>query len=478
MIPRQDEPKGGKAGKLRRNDQRARSREVKLVEIEAFLAASESVRFEGRNRREIYAWVQGLLCRQEYIQQGRRGKGLLRAYMAKLTGLSRAQVTRLISQYRKSGRIERAPGRRPRFSTRYTRSDVELLAQVDQAHETLSGPATRHILQREFTVYGKPEFERLAKISNGHLYNLRKHSRYRERLRHYEKTRPAAVSIGARKKPEARGRPGFLRVDTVHQGDRPGGKGVYHINAVDEVTQWEIVLATPRISEAYLLPILEQLLRQFPFLIRGFHSDNGSEFINRTVARLLHKLLIEQTKSRPRRANDNGLVESKNAAIVRKHIGWGHIAPEHAERLNQFYSGLLNPYVNYHRPSAQPVIEVDGKGRQRRRYPHCLTPLEKLLSLERPQQYLRPPLTIAALERVARAMSDTEAACRLQQGKQQLFADIAVRRPARVVTKDRGGNAGLRESAENDRAVSRPSHSPWKSPRASHIPTAPAAPNI
>lgn len=450
---------------------------LSLVEIEAFLAVSESVRFEGRNRREIYAWVQGLLCRQEYIQQGRRGKGLLRAYMAKLTGLSRAQVTRLISQYRKSGRVEAAPSQRHRFRSRYTGADIELLARVDEAHDTLSGPATRHILQREFTVYGKPEFARLAKISNGHLYNLRKHARYRERLRHYEKTRPCAVSIGERKQPETQGRPGFLRVDTVHQGDSPGGKGVYHINAVDEVTQWEIVLATPRISEAWLLPVLENLLAQFPFVIRGFHSDNGSEFINQTVARLLDKLLIEQTKSRPRRSNDNGLVETKNAAIVRKHIGWGHIAPEHADRLNQFYSGLLNPYVNYHRPSAQAVIEVDGKGRQRRRYPHCLTPLEKLLSLERPQQYLRPPLTLAALERVARAMSDTEAACRLQQGKQQLFADIACR-PAAVVSKNRGGNAGLLESAENDKAVSRPFHSPWKSLRDSHIPTAPAAPNI
>jgi hypothetical protein len=155
---------------------------------------------------------------------------------------------------------------------------VELPAAVDRAHESLSGPATRHILKREFEVYGKAEFERLAKLSNGHLYNLRHSPRYG--LRHYEKTRPAAVQIGERKKPAPDGRPGFLRIDTVHQGDGPEGKGIYPINAVDEVTQWEIVLATPQISQAYLMPVLESILQQFPFVIRNFHSDNGSEFIN------------------------------------------------------------------------------------------------------------------------------------------------------------------------------------------------------
>jgi len=131
-------------------------------------------------------------------------------------------------------------------------ADIELLAAVDEAHERLSGPATRHILKREFEIYGKPEFERLAKLSNGHLYNLRHSPRYGLRLRHFEKTRPTAIQIGERKKPAPNGQPGFLRIDTVHQGDSPESKGIYHINAVDELTQWEVVLATPRISEAWL----------------------------------------------------------------------------------------------------------------------------------------------------------------------------------------------------------------------------------
>src|SRR6202041_161024 len=317
---------------------------LSLVEIEAFLTASDSVRFVGSSRTELYKWVERLLCHHEYPLQGRQSKGLLRAYIERMTGFSRAQSTRLIGGYVKAGRIVPKPSLRPRFQRHYTAADVELLASVDEAHERLSGPATRHILKREFEVYGKPEFERLARLSNGHLYNLRQSPRYG--LRRYEKTRPTAVQIGERRKPEPNAQPGFLRIDTVHQGDSPEGKGIYHINAVDEVTQWQVVLATPRISEAWLLPLLESILEQFPFVILNFHSDNGSEFINKTVAQLLEKLLIEQTKSRPRKSGDNGLVETKNAAIVRKHIGWGHIAPTHAAPVNQFYTGFLNPYVH------------------------------------------------------------------------------------------------------------------------------------
>lgn len=395
---------------------------LSLVEIEAFLTASDSVRFVGSSRTELYKWVERLLCHHEYPLQGRQSKGLLRAYIERMTGFSRAQSTRLIGGYVKAGRIVPKPSLRPRFQRHYTAADVELLASVDEAHERLSGPATRRILKREFEVYGKPEFERLARLSNGHLYNLRQSPRYG--LGRYEKTRPTAVQIGERRKPEPNAQPGFLRIDTVHQGDSPEGKGIYHINAVDEVTQWQVVLATPRISEAWLLPLLESILEQFPFVILNFHSDNGSEFINKTVAQLLEKLLIEQTKSRPRKSGDNGLVETKNAAIVRKHIGWGHIAPTHVAPVNQFYTGFLNPYVNYHRPSAQAEVQIDAKGRKRRLYKQWQTPFEKLLSLDRPQRFLRPGLSLAALKRVAASISDTEAARRMQQAKSSMFERI------------------------------------------------------
>ena len=396
------------------------SEKLSLLEIEAFLAASDGVRFEGGSRTGLYNWVEKLLCGHTYALAGRRDKGLLRAYIERMTGLSRAQTTRLIGSYLRTGQVRARPSGGHRFLCRYTTADIALLATVDQAHQTLSGPATRHILRREFELYHRVEFERLAHISNGQLYNLRRSQRYRERVCHYEKTRPTTVSIGQRRKPDPQQRPGFLRIDTVHQGDGPGGKGLYHINAVDEVTQWEIVQATPRISEAWLVPVLKNMLSQFPFPIQGFHSDNGSEFINGVVAQLLEKLHIEQTKSRPRHSGDNGLAETKNAAIIRKHIGWGHIDPGHADRLNAFYTSFMNPYVNYHRPSAQPEIVIDQKGRRRRLYRNWLTPLEKLASLPCAETSLREGLTLDALHRVANTLSDTDAAKRLQSARQTL----------------------------------------------------------
>jgi len=214
---------------------------------------------------------------------------------------------------------------------------------------------------------------------------------------------------------------GYLRIDTVHQGDQEGRKGLYHINAVDQVTQWEIVACTPQISELWLLPVLEALLAQFPFVIRGFHSDNGSEFINYNVARLLDKLLIEQTKSRAHHTGDNGLVETKNGAVIRKHIGFGHIQAAAAEPIQRFYAEHFNPYLNFHRPCAQADTEIDARGRIRRRYKRYQTPFETLLALEQPAQYLRPGLELATLTRIAGALSDTNAAQRMQLAKATLF---------------------------------------------------------
>ena len=286
---------------------------LSLEAIGRFVEASEELRFTSQGRQQVYGWVEQVLVQQEYAQQGKAARGLVRRYIEKMTGMSRSQVTRLIARYTATGRVRPTVYRRRRFPDRYTRADIELLAGVDEAHETLSGPATRRILERELQFYGKQEYARLAAISVAHLYNLRKTQRYRERRLNYVKTRPTAVSIGERRKPQPQGQPGYLRLDTVHQGDQPEGgeKGVYHINAVDEVSQWQVVGSTPRISEAYLEPVLEHMLRQFPFRILGFHTDNGSEFINKTVAALLNKLLIAQTKSRPRQSGDNGLVETE-----------------------------------------------------------------------------------------------------------------------------------------------------------------------
>jgi len=399
--------------------------------IGAFLEASQGIEFADQSQEEIYSWVKATLIQQEYFRQGKKRRGVVRAYLEKVTGRSRAQIARLIRQYRQTGEVKWRAGQRHRFARKYTAADIALLAEVDRAHERLSGPATRHILEREYKEYGKKEFARLAGISVAHLYNLRRTAAYRKRAAVFAPTRPTAIRIGERRRPDPRGEPGHLRVDTVHQGDWDGVKGVFHIDAVDEVTQWQVVGCAEGISERFLIPVLEAMLHQFPFRIQGFHSDNGSEYVNYTVAKLLNKLLIEFTRSRPNRSQDNGLVEGKNGAVIRKHIGYGHIPGKQAERVQKFYTAHFNPYLNFHRPSgfAQVVEGPRGKRRKVYRREDYATPWEKLKSLPGASKFLKPGVHCEQLQRRARRMSDTEAARKMRQAKALLLRAVKLESP-------------------------------------------------
>jgi transposase InsO family protein len=352
---------------------------------------------------------------------------LVRAYLAKVTGLSRAQLTRLVrrAQAGEALRDRRGPPAKP-FARRYRPEDVRLLAEVDALHGNLSGPATRKLCERAWEVFDDARYERLAGISNGHLYNLRGSQAYQRCRGRVDKTRAVQVRIGERRRPRPEGRPGFLRVDSVHQGDLDGVKGLYHINLVDEVTQFQFVGSVERISEHFLLPVLAALLEAFPFVILGFHSDNGSEYINARVAALLAKLHAEFTKSRSRRTNDNALAESKNGSVVRKHLGYSHIPGRFAQQVNDFAQGVLSPYLNFHRPCFFPTEAIDAKGRLRKRYPYATmtTPYEKLKSLPEAAQYLKPGITFKDLDAIAYAISDNEAARRLNEARATLFRSI------------------------------------------------------
>ena len=399
-----------------------------LEQIRAFLDGSEALGFEAPRREAAYGFVHQQLTRLAYGELGKVGKGLVRRYLCKVTGLSRAQVTRLIRQDQETGciRDRRGPPARP-FTRRYTREDILLLAEVDALHSTLSGPATRKLCERAWTHFGDERFERLAGISHGHLYNLRQSATYRRCRGPVAPTRPVRIAIGERRKPAPHGRPGFVRVDSVHQGDLDGEKGLYHLNLVDEVTQFQFVGSVERISERFLLPVLEALLAAFPFVLHGFHADNGSEYINHRVAELLAKLHIgEFTKSRARRTNDNALTESKNGSVVRKHFGYAHIPAHFAEPVNDFAQNVLSPYLNFHRPCFFPTEEIDARGRRRKRYPYAnlMTPYDKLRSLPGAHDHLKPGVTFEQLDALAYAMSDHEAARRLSEARAALFQAI------------------------------------------------------
>jgi transposase InsO family protein len=397
-----------------------------VEQVRQFLEGSEAVEFRGLTAKEKYYWIEEVLIRFKYHLLKRDEKGVVRRYIRKVTGYSRSQVSRLIAEYKRTGRLRKTEYRRHRFPRRYTPSEVELLARTDELHGWLSGPATKKIMEREYEVYGNAEFGNISQISVAHLYNLRRSNIYRGMTRGFTRTKPVVSKIGERAKPDPKGQPGYIRIDTIHQGDINGQKGVYHINAVDEITQWEIVTSVERISEAYLVPVLESILGQFPFTIRAFHSDNGSEFVNHVVAKLLNKLLIRFTKSRPRHSNDNGLVETKNGSVLRKNLGYAHIPQGCAELLNEYHKGYLNPYIDFHRPCFFPVSVIDHRGKIKKTYPYkeVMTPYERLKTVPRAESYLRPGVTLEKLGTIANQMSDNQFAERMVNARSKLFQQI------------------------------------------------------
>jgi Integrase core domain len=350
-----------------------------IEQIREFLAGTADVSFTTpADPTQVRAFIAMVLRRFKYADCSKAHRGLLFAYMQRLSAYSKAHLARLISLYK----------------------DTKTVA-----------------LRR---------YERQADISVSHLYNLRGSDRYRHLRTAYALTKPTRTNIGIRKSPAPEGLPSYIRIDAVHQGELDGMKGVYHINAVDIVTQWQVVVCVQRISEAYLVPVIKLMLESFPFVIHGFHSDNGSEFINHEVAKLLNKLRIEFTKSRPRHSNDNALVECKNGVVIRKLMGYAHIPQERAKLVNLFFNNSMNPYLNFHRPCFFAVDTISAKGKVVKTYPQdqIMTPWDRLQSIDNWPALLKPDITVQALEQRAYEQTDSQAAEQLQKARKLLFQSL------------------------------------------------------
>lgn len=397
-----------------------------IEQLEQFLDGSQACIYEMAGDKDSgYQWIENTLKQFRYPQRNKREKGVVRRYLIKISGYSRQQITRLIQRYVDTQQVRRRNKTPPGFSRRYTDDDIVRLATLDELHEMPCGAVMRKLCARAYQ-QGDFGYERLQTISISHIYNLRSSTAYQKYCRHFTKTQSKKSSIGERRKPKPNGQPGYLRVDTVHQGDQYKQKGVYHINLVDEVTQFEICFAVEGISERFLMRGLEQAMEDLPFKIRGFHSDNGSEYINKNVSRLLEKLHIEFTKSRSRQSNDNALVESKNGSIIRKHFGYAHIPQRFATMINEKMHEPLYRYLNFHRPCFFPTSVIDEKGKERKqyRYDNLSTPYEKLISLENFSHYLKDSVTAESLHAYAYACTDQQAASALKKAKQDLFQQI------------------------------------------------------
>ena len=400
---------------------------VSVAQLKEFAKLSNSAKFKSNSSKvETYEWVSNALVKFRYVSLKKKEKSVVKKYIMKMTGYSDGAVDKLIARKKKFGKIFVKERTQNTFQKFYQGEDIELLAEVSNVTLNQNGYALKEMCKSMYLDFSDLRFEKLSKISISHLYNLKKTNIYEHKSLFYTKTNPVQRNIGIRAKPQPFGKPGYIRIDSVHQGDRDIEKGVYYINMVDEVTQWEIIGCVERISEQFLEPLLRELLDRFPFVILNFHSDNGSEYINYVVARILKKLLIDQTKSRSRRTNDNALVESKNGAVIRKHMGRNYIQKKEAQNINKFLCDYMDDYLNFHRPCGFATDYSDSKGKIKKKYETYLTPYEKLISIPNFEQYLKPEVSASSLEKISKKQSDNESAQKMQIAKSKLFKNFTL----------------------------------------------------
>ena len=398
---------------------------VSVAQLREFSKLSNSAKFKSNSSKvETYKWVEKTLGKFRYFSLKKLDKGIVKKYVMGMTGYSEGAVDKLIARKKKIGLIIVKERTQNRFVTFYEPRDILLLADVNNFTLHQNGRALSEMCKSMYNDFNDLRFENLAHISVSHLYNLKKTRIFESKYLHYTETDSTKRNIGERRKPRPDGIPGYIRVDSVHQGDLDKEKGVYHINLIDEVTQMEYMGCVEGISEFFLLPLLQELINTFPFKILGFHSDNGSEYINHQVAKMLQKMMVDQTKSRSRHSNDNALVEGKNGSVIRKYMGYSHIPKKYAKQINVFYKEFLNPYVNFHRFCGFATDYVDGRGKVKKKYEIYMTPVQKLLSLSDCEKYFKNGVTKETLTVETKKITHFELAEKVFVERQKLFKEI------------------------------------------------------
>lgn len=398
-----------------------------ITQLKEIVKLNKFIKFKSINKQETYFWIDETLRKSHYFKESKKNKGITKKYLINMTGYSEGAIDKLIAKRKKHGKIKILERTQHKFPKTYRREDVVLLAETVNIYRGQNGCAIKKICKDMFEIYKDSKFERLSKISVSHLYNLKKTFVYQKHNLIFTKTNPTQVSIGERTKPDPKGIPGYLRVDSVHQGDLDKEKGVYYIHFVDEVIQWDIVVCVERITEYFLSQALDIAFDQFPFGIINFHSDNGSEYINKVVSDLLQKVFIKQTKSRARHSNDNALVEGKNASTLRKQFGHSHIPQKNANLINRFCIDYLNPFLNFHRACAYPTNVINKKGKIKKIYKEkdYQTPVDKLLSIDNVEKYLKKNVTIEKLKEIKSKENHFDFAKKVSEERVKLFQKIS-----------------------------------------------------
>lgn len=408
-----------------------------LIQINKFLQLENS-EFKCPDKKEAYKFIRETVKDVRYSKLKKHEKGEVIIYIARILGYSNIQSKRLVKEASRGNlKDPKTTKNKTSFQTKYTQEDIKLLADFDNLANFPNGYSLIESFRRMYEEFNEDKFKRLAYISSSHVYNLRKTNLYRKIALKFKQTDPVSQNqIGIREKPNPEGKPGFIRVDSVHGGEKDDQPGVYYINLVDEITQTEIAVCVKGISERFLSEVWEEILVSFPFRIINFHSDNGSEFINHIVVKILNKLHIKQTKSRPRHHNDNGLVESKNGWIIRKHFGYFYVHRDCAPIINEFLNTYFNKFLNYHRPCAFPTREQlpDGKVRVFYKKDDYKTPYAKLKEIDPEGKFLQKGLNYGKLDKIAYEYSDYEYLKIMKEAQKKMLRKVRSKTKQNLLT--------------------------------------------
>jgi len=393
------------------------SRITSIAQLKDFLNGSQRVvvSLEESTIKDKYSFIEKTVRQFLYQNLKKKEKRIVILYLRKVTGYKKAQLYKLIQRAEK-GKLEKTLYKRVHPVKIYTALDIKLLEKTDELHLRLSEDATLEVLRREREVFNNQKYQTIARVSHSHITNLRHSPIYKSSWINHTKARQ--IPIGVTMAPENLGKPGSIRIDSVSQKD------VYHINSIDEVTQWEVVFCVPQLSESCMLPALKEIFEQYPFHIFNFHSDRGHETINYLVAELLQRLLIKQTKSRSYHSNDNALVETKNGSVIRKNMGWEHINQRFCDDINNYYKNFFNIYLNFHRPCGFPTLQTDKNGKKRKVYNLYQVPYDALKQILGADKFLKKGQTFEKLDIIAYQHSDNEWAEIMREEERKLFQEI------------------------------------------------------
>jgi hypothetical protein len=181
--------------------------------------------------------------------------------------------------------------------------------------------------------------------------------------------------------------PGFIEADAVaHCGDTTEGQYVNTINCVDIASGWTEQRAVWGKGQRAVLEAIRDIEAHLPFPLKGFDSDNGSEFLNWHLVRYLddRKRPVQFTRARAYHKNDNAHIENKNWTHIRQYIGYQRFQhPQLAQQLNDIYTSEWNDFFNFFIPSVKLVSKHREGAKIIKVYDKPKTPVQRLLESEK-----------------------------------------------------------------------------------------------